>query len=72
MEYLPFSEEDDSVNKKNIIDGNYEIPENISIPAKNLLKHMLDINPMTRYTLQEIKEHPWFKMNIRNNKHFHL
>ena len=24
---------------------------------------MLDINPMTRYTLQEIKEHPWFKMN---------
>ena len=61
--YLPFSEDDDSVNKKNIIEGNYEIPDNISIPAKNLLKHMLDINPMTRYTLQEIKDHPWFKMN---------
>ena len=21
---------------------------------------MLDVNPMTRYTLQEIKDHPWF------------
>ena len=61
--YLPFSEEDDSINKKNIIEGKYQIPDNISNCAKNLLKHMLDINPMTRYTLKEIKEHPWFKMN---------
>ena len=61
--YLPFSEEDDSINKKNIIEGKYQIPDNISNCAKNLLKHMLDINPMTRYTLKEIKDHPWFKMN---------
>ena len=61
--YLPFSEDDDGINKKNIIKGNFEMPNNISIGAKNLLKHLLDINPMTRYTLQEIKDHPWFKMN---------
>ena len=61
--YLPFSEDDDRINKKNIIEGKFEIPENISLNAKDLLKHMLDINPMTRYTLQEIKAHPWFKMN---------
>ena len=61
--YLPFSEDDDGINKKNIIKGNFEMPNNISIRAKNLLKHLLDINPMTRYTLQEIKDHPWFKMN---------
>ena len=61
--YLPFSEDDDNINKKNILEGNYDIPDNISIGAKNLLKHMLDINPITRYTLQEIKDHPWFKMN---------
>ena len=61
--YLPFSDDDDSINKKNIIEGKYDIPENISPNAKNLLKHILDINPLTRYTLKEIKEHPWFKMN---------
>ena len=61
--YLPFSEDDDRINKKNIIEGKFEIPENISLNAKDILKHMLDINTMTRYTLQEIKAHPWFKMN---------
>ena len=61
--YLPFSEENDSINKKNIIEGKFDIPENISPCAKNLLKHILDINPLTRYTLKEIKDHPWFKMN---------
>ena len=61
--YLPFSEENDSINKKNIIEGKYDIPDNISPSAKNLLKHILDINPVTRYTLKEIKDHPWFKMN---------
>ena len=64
--YLPFSEDDDGINKKNIIEGKYEIPENISPCAKDLLLHMLDINPMTRYTLQDIKDHPWFKMNKFN------
>ena len=61
--YLPFSDNDDNVNKKLIIEGKIEMPENISNFAKDLLKHMLDVNPMTRYTLQDIKEHPWFNMN---------
>ena len=61
--YLPFSDNDDNVNKQLIIEGKYEMPENISPCAKDLLKHMLDINPMTRYTLQDIKDHPWFNMN---------
>ena len=26
----------------------------------DLLKYMLDVNSMIRYTLQEIKDHPWF------------
>ena len=61
--YLPFCEDDDNINKKNIIEGNIEYPKNISSSVKDLLKHMLDINPMNRYTLQDIKEHPWFKSN---------
>ena len=61
--YLPFSDNDDNVNKKLIIEGKIEMPENISPWVKDLLKHMLDVNPMTRYTLQDIKDHPWFNMN---------
>ena len=60
--YLPFSDNDDNINKQLIIEGKIEMPENISPCAKDLLKHMLDVNPMTRYTLQDIKEHPWFNM----------
>ena len=61
--YLPFSDNDDNINKKLIIEGKIEMPDNISPWLKDLLKHMLDVNPMTRYTLQDIKEHPWFNMN---------
>ena len=60
--YLPFSDKDDEVNKQLVIKGQITIPDFFSDKAKDLLKHMLDVNPMTRYTLQEIKDHPWFNM----------
>ena len=58
--YLPFCEHDDEVNKANILKGDIEIPQFFSAPLKDLLGHMLDMDPMTRYTLGEIKEHMWF------------
>ena len=64
--YLPFSDKDDEVNKKDVLEGKIEIPEFFSPLLKDLLKHMLDINPITRYTLQEIKQHPWFNLQKPN------
>ena len=61
--FLPFCDNDDEINKKNVLKGKIDIPSFFPPLVKDLLKHMLDINPMTRYTLQEIREHPWF-----NNK----
>ena len=58
--YLPFSDKDDEENKKQVIKGKINLPDFFSDQVKDLLKHMLDVNPMTRYTLQEIKDHPWF------------
>ena len=58
--YLPFCEHDDEVNKANILKGDIEIPQFFSAPLKDLLGHMLNMDPMTRYTLGEIKEHMWF------------
>ena len=59
--YLPFSEDDDEENKYLIIKGEVDYPPQISNKVKDLLKHMLDINPNKRYTFQKIIRHPWFK-----------
>ena len=60
--YLPFCEDDEDTNIKNIIEGNYEVPEEASPELADLLIHLLDINPLTRYDLEQIKQHPWFNM----------
>ena len=60
--YLPFCEDDEDTNINNIIEGNYEIPEEASPELADLLVHLLDINPLTRYDLEQIKQHPWFNM----------
>jgi len=65
--YLPFCEDDEDINIKNIIEGNYEIPDEASPELADLLVHLLDINPLTRYDLDQIKEHPWFNM-VKNYK----
>ena len=60
--YLPFCEDDEDTNINNIIEGNYEIPEEASPELADLLVHLLDINPLTRYDLEQIKQHPWFNI----------
>ena len=64
--YLPFCDQDDEVNKRHVLEGKIDLPDFFSPMLKDLLKHMLDINPITRYTLQDIREHPWFNLNDTN------
>ena len=61
--FLPFGDPDDEVNKRLVLQGKIEIPKFFSKEATDLLKHMLDLNPLTRYTLEEIMGHPWFNKN---------
>ena len=60
--YLPFCEEDEDTNIENIIKGNYEIPEEASPLLSDFLTHILDIDPLTRYDLEQIKKHPWYNI----------
>ena len=60
--YLPFCDDDEETNINNIIDGNYEIPSSASPDLYDLLSHLLDINPITRYDLDQIKIHPWYNL----------
>ena len=61
--FLPFGESNDEINKKMILEGRIKMPKIFSEGAKDLLRHMLDINPLKRYTLDDIIEHPWFNKN---------
>ena len=60
--YLPFGDQDDDINRINIIQGKISYPNYFSDSVKDLLMHMLDLDPMTRYTLQEVRSHPWFNL----------
>ena len=66
--YLPFSEEDEHTNTQNILNGCYELPEELSPELKDLLKHLLDVNINTRYTMEKIKNHPWFNLVPNNSR----
>ena len=41
-----------------IMKGEYEIPEFINNDARNLITSILNINPLERYTIEQIREHP--------------
>lgn len=38
------------------------LPNFISLKCKTLLKKILNTNPRKRYTIEEIKDHPWFHL----------
>ena len=61
--YLPFSEEDEEENGRLIENGEYEIPDTLSPQLQDLLRHMLDPNPTTRYYFKDIITHDWFNLN---------
>jgi calcium-dependent protein kinase len=60
----PFSGDDDEILDK-IKKGKYDLktdPWNkISAEAKDLIKHMLDMNQLTRISAQKTLQHKWFK-----------
>ena len=60
--YLPFCEDDEDENIKNIIAGDYELGDEVSEDVRDLIKHCMDVDPLERYDLDQIKQHKWFNM----------
>lgn len=58
--YLPFNDYNVTVLYRKIYRGQFRFPKCMSCDLKNLLSHMLDTNPKTRISVDEILEHPWF------------
>ena len=58
--YLPFNESKEEIICKKILNHDYIIPNFLSNDAKNLICNILKINPCERFTIEQIKRHPWF------------
>ena len=66
--YLPFEDENNDNDElyDKICKGKYTIPNHVSDKAKDLLQKILVTDPKRRFTILQIKNHPWF--NLYNNK----
>ncbi|EFJ16445.1 hypothetical protein SELMODRAFT_234034 [Selaginella moellendorffii] len=61
---LPFDDENIPNLFKKIKGGIYTLPSHLSSGAKDLIPRMLLVDPMKRMTVAEIREHPWFQVNL--------
>ncbi|KAI9653924.1 MAG: Protein kinase [Alyxoria varia] len=61
---LPFDDEYIPSLFKKIAQGSYSIPSYLSPGSVRLIKKMLQISPVHRITIQEIRQDPWFTENL--------
>ena len=59
--YLPFEDPKTSNLYKKIMAADYQIPKFISQDCADLLTKILTTNPDQRYSIDQIRSHPWFK-----------
>nr|CCA17060.1 SNF1related protein kinase catalytic subunit alpha p [Albugo laibachii Nc14] len=61
---LPFDDESIPNLFKKIRGGMYSLPSHLSEYARDLIPRMLVVDPMKRITIPEIRQHPWFQMDL--------
>ncbi|KAL0370839.1 UNVERIFIED_CONTAM: CBL-interacting serine/threonine-protein kinase [Sesamum angustifolium] len=66
--YLPFNDQNLMKLYKKIYRGEFRYPKWMSPSLKRFLSRLLDTNPETRITIDEIKRDPWFKKGYKEIK----
>jgi len=61
---LPFDDEYIPTLFKKIRAGTFEIPSYVSPLCRDLISSMLVVDPLKRITINEIKQHAWFSVNL--------
>ncbi|EPY50926.1 CAMK/CAMKL/GIN4 protein kinase Cdr2 [Schizosaccharomyces cryophilus OY26] len=64
---LPFDDDNIRSLLLKVCDGHFEMPSDISPQAQHLLYRMLDVNPSTRMTMEQIREHPFVSYLAKPN-----
>lgn len=61
---LPFDDEYIPALFKKIAQGNYMVPNYLSSGSVKLIRRMLQVNPVNRITVPEIRQDPWFLKDL--------
>ncbi|XP_054792074.1 SNF1-related protein kinase catalytic subunit alpha KIN10-like [Prosopis cineraria] len=61
---LPFYEPNLAMLYVNIKGGIYTLPKGISSGARDLIVRMLEVDPIKRITISDIRRHPWFQAHL--------
>ncbi len=60
--YLPFEDPNTTNLYAKILKGTYVTPKFLSASIKDLIRRILNTDPSRRFTLDDIKTHPWFNL----------
>ncbi|WCJ27815.1 CBL-interacting protein kinase 22 [Euphorbia peplus] len=66
--YLPFNDTNLMAMYRKIFKGQFKFPKWTSPDTQRFLSRLLDINPDTRISVDEILNDPWFKKDFRETK----
>jgi len=61
---LPFDEEHIPTLFRKIKSGVFKIPDYLNKSVVTLIQHMLNVDPIKRATIEDIKNHEWFKVSL--------
>ncbi|KAI9267192.1 kinase-like domain-containing protein [Helicostylum pulchrum] len=59
---LPFHDDYDLRLQQKILNGQYDIPSNVSNELQQLIKSCLDVNPDTRFNINQVIDSSWCKL----------
>ena len=62
--YLPFDDQNVNILYKKIKAGCFDIPAYLSERVTDLLRQLLQADPVKRITIQQIKDHEWFQQDL--------
>jgi serine/threonine protein kinase len=66
--YLPFDDPNMNHLFNKIERGEFRMAKHFSDEAKDLITHMLAVDPTQRYTLEQVVSHPWFRSGFDESK----
>nr|BAJ95121.1 predicted protein [Hordeum vulgare subsp. vulgare] len=64
--HLPFESHNLAELRKRVLSGQFRLPFYLSSDCSSLITHMLNVDPDQRYTLNDIKKHPWLMLTNTN------
>lgn len=62
--YLPFEDQNTQALYQKILHARYRCPPTLSAECRHLIGKILNTDPTKRYTIEQIRQHPWYTENF--------